>query len=868
MKRFGAFCTAISSAALALMAERASLAATYVIDDFDGGADPRLISSSFLPVNGTPHFPGSIFDVFGPTTRSVNTDFADDSAGTFPADVFGIVPSGKLDVFFGVEDLLNPNHGGGGSATWTFDISGLSGLQVEIDFSAMGDFESGDNSHSFTFRIDGVPAGQLSINSNDAAVGSYTMEGGAIVSLADPLELSDDLGTRMIKNDFSTRSQTALTGTGSVLEISYVAGVNDGGSEPFAFDNLTLRDGVVVTPTPRAIPELQGPGAATPFPGDLVSTSGVVVGDFQGIGAPNGQLGGFFLQDPVGDANPATSDGIFVASTLVDVAVGDLVTVVGRAVENAGHTELQSVTSISIAGSAPLPAPTPIALPEPVNGDLERFEGMLVSPPSGMTLQQNFFQGRYGQLTLASPDDFGVPGRLYQSTQRFDAGSPARAALADENERRLIVLDDGQDQIALGDNPVPVPYLSQPVGDPPTFPPAVLRAGDAVANLVGCIDYGLITTPTSSNRFDYRLHPTSAPNFTAQNPRPAPPALVGSLRVISANVLNYFTTLGSRGADTASELSRQRAKLVSAILGSGAAIAALQEVENGDTASADLSASLNAVAGPGTFAFVPTGVVGGDEIKVAFLYRPAIVTPIGPAAILDDSVNPAAISTKNRPAIAQTFEVVATGGRLTLVNNHFKSKGSNCNVATPGTNEIVDPDLGDGQGNCNLTRTSMANALVAWLATDPTGTGDPDFLILGDLNSYAEEDPIQALEAAGFSDLAEHYVGPNRYSFVFDGQSGTLDYALVNAALLPQVLGLVEWHINADEPAVINYDQSFNPPGYYSPDAFRSADHDPIVIAVPEPAALAGLCAGASGLAALARRRERQQRGRRSMPIS
>ena len=73
--------------------------------------------------------------------------------------------------------------------------------------------------------------------------------------------------------------------------------------------------------------------------------------------------------------------------------------------------------------------------------------------------------------------------------------------------------------------------------------------------------------------------------------------------------------------------------------------------------------------------------------------------------------------------------------------NHLKSKGSAC---------AGDPDTGDGSGNCNLTRTAAAEALVKWLATDPT---DQDTvgreLIMGDLNSYDKEDPIDALIAGG-----------------------------------------------------------------------------------------------------------------------
>ena len=75
--------------------------------------------------------------------------------------------------------------------------------------------------------------------------------------------------------------------------------------------------------------------------------------------------------------------------------------------------------------------------------------------------------------------------------------------------------------------------------------------------------------------------------------------------------------------------------------------------------------------------------------------------------------------------------------------NHLKSKGSACDA----------PDAGDGQGNCAAVRASAATQLAAWLATDPTGTGDPDILLLGDYNSYAEEDSITALANAGFTNL-------------------------------------------------------------------------------------------------------------------
>jgi hypothetical protein len=844
MPRTGCRSVARSVALVALWLAAASRARAdiFVIDDFEGGEDPRLVGRAIAPGHGSPRFPGSAFDVFGPTDRGVSHDFADDSAGSFPGDSFGIVPTASAGSFFGVEDLANPDHpAGGGTAAWSFDVSGLSGLSVSIRFSAMGDFEPGDNAHTFAFWIDGVLAGQVAIDANAAATFAYAMEGGSVVALDDPLELTDDLGTRVIDNSFTTASFTALGATGDVLDVVYTAGPNDGGGEAFAFDDLVLSTGGA-GPAPRAIPEIQGAGPETPIPNQWVETTGVVVCDFQGGGASGG-LGGFFLQAVPGDGDAATSDGIFVASTLADVEVGDVATVVGRAVENEGQTHIRSVTSISIGAAGASVAPTPVALPEPVDGFLERYEGMWVEIVSPMTIQQNLFQGRYGQLTLGSPDDLGQSGRMLQPTERFDAGTPAALALADENQRRLLVLDDGEDVSAWGDDPVPVPYLSGPAGDPPVFPPAVRRAGDAVTDLVGCLDSGPVTTP-SAPRHDFRLHPTAAPIFAAGNPRPTAPAPAGGLRIASFNLHNYFTTLGSRGADTASERVRQRDKLVAALVGLGADVVGLVELENDTAAIADLVAALDAVAGAGSHAFVDTGPVGSDLVRVALVYRPDRVVPVGSFAVLDDAVDPAAITTRNRPAIAQTFQEVASGERFTAVVNHWKSKGSSCAVATPGTHEIADPDAGDGQGHCNATRLSMANALLAWLAADPTASADPDFLILGDLNAYRREDPVQALAAGGFTPLPELFGAG--YSYVFDGQAGRLDHALASPALVGQVTGAHEWHINADEPAVIDYDEDFNPPGYYGADAFRSSDHDPVVVAValPEPRALVALAPG------------------------
>jgi hypothetical protein len=97
------------------------------------------------------------------------------------------------------------------------------------------------------------------------------------------------------------------------------------------------------------------------------------------------------------------------------------------------------------------------------------------------------------------------------------------------------------------------------------------------------------------------------------------------------------------------------------------------------------------------------------------------------------------------------------------------------------------------------------------------------------LNAYAREDPITALKNAGYTDLLAARVGASAYTYVFKGQFGYLDHALSNASLTSQVAGVVPWHINADEPRALDYND-YNQPGLYSPDAYRSSDHDPVIV--------------------------------------
>jgi hypothetical protein len=387
-----------------------------------------------------------------------------------------------------------------------------------------------------------------------------------------------------------------------------------------------------------------------------------------------------------------------------------------------------------------------------------------------------------------------------------------------------VILDDGNNQQNIDPTLYPEGGLSAS---------NTLRVGDSLPSL----------TAIAEERFGvYRLQPVGPISFDHTNPRTAAPEAVGgNLRVASFNLLNFFNGDGSgggfpteRGANTLAEFNRQLAKEVSAISTLNGDIVGLMELENddpsvGQAAIEDLVDGLNAATSPGTYAFINTGIVGTDLIRVGILYKPAVVTPVGRYAIIDHTVDPRFLDTKNRPSVAQTFELNATGAKLTVVVNHLKSKGSACD-------DVGDPDTGDGQGNCNVTRTQAARAIVDWLATDPTGSLDPDYLLIGDMNSYAKEDPISAYVNGGFVDTIASYIGAGAYSYVFDGESGYLDHALASSSLGGQVNDVTEWHINSDEPTVLDYNVEFKTANqintFYAPDAYRSSDHDPVLVGV------------------------------------
>jgi uncharacterized protein len=593
--------------------------------------------------------------------------------------------------------------------------------------------------------------------------------------------------------------------------------------------------------------EIQGDGAATPIDGERIVARGVLTADFSsgsGVGIPTDQgLRGFFIEaiEADRDDDPLTSEGVFVFDFAGNAPgeLGDLIHVTGVAGEFRDVTQVsasrhQACDDTGVDTELPPPAELPLPADPFDRAELfEPLESMRVTHPE-LTVVEFFQLERFGEVRLSSG------GVLQNPTNVVDPDDDdAYEAIVLFNRANNIILDDGRTGQNLNRLPLgevdPLPYVE---------PGDTLRIGDQLRDHTTVLHFGF---------GEWRLQPIDIDAITQEfqenrtRPRPeTPPEVGGTMTVASFNVLNYFDGDGmgggfpnARGAVTLSELERQTAKLVDAIKRIDADVVGLIEIENDGgeyQATRTLVEALNDAYGDEVYDFVDTGVIGSDAIKVAYIYKPANVEASGDYAILDSSVDPRFDDSLNRPVLAQTFTELRTNEAVMVAVNHLKSKGSPC------APEDNDPR----QGNCNGVRDRAAEAMADWLATNPTGEDAKGTLIIGDLNAYAKEDPIRTLQESGYTDLLDSFApeGVMPYTYTFDATQGYLDHGLADEELLPFVTGTAAWNINADEVPAIDYQESegvrydfnrrFRTPevaeAYYQPDAFRSSDHDPVLI--------------------------------------
>ncbi|TFD72774.1 ExeM/NucH family extracellular endonuclease [Cryobacterium sp. Hb1] len=602
------------------------------------------------------------------------------------------------------------------------------------------------------------------------------------------------------------------------------------------------------TPVPddlTAIDAIQGTTDTSPLAGTVVKTSGVVTAAY-----PTGGFNGFYLQTAGtgGDldlASHTASHGVFAysKSAQAKVQIGDYVQVVGTVVEFFGMTEVTfgtvgDVTQLTDSTVAVTPAT--VSLPTNTQ-QRETLEGMLLAPQGDFTVTDNYRTNQYAEIGLAT----GTTALVNPSVTALPGSAQYQTALA-ENAGRAVTLDDGAttNYLAAANQGSPVPYLSTT---------APVRIGAAVS----------FRSPVV---FDFRndawkFQPTTAlvaanaatvqPVTFADTRTSAPKDVGGDIRLASFNVLNYFSTTGdsldgcryyrdragvpttvsggcaARGAATQISFERQQAKIVSAINALDADVVSLEEIENSaafgkdrDDALANLTAALNASVGSNVWAFVasPTALPASEDvIRTAFIYKPAVVETVGDSVILTESV---AFNGRAREPLAQAFQLIGDDESSFLaIVNHFKSKGS-------GTGDNA--DQGDGQGASNPTRIEQARALVAFADEVKTDSGIDRVFLTGDFNAYDMEDPIRVLLEAGYINQGDN---SGEYTYAFGGTVGSLDHVFASPEADAAVNAVDVWNINSVESVALEYSRyNNNVTDFYVADAFRSSDHDPVVL--------------------------------------
>ncbi|MBQ9916886.1 MAG: ExeM/NucH family extracellular endonuclease, partial [Microbacterium sp.] len=714
------------------------------------------------------------------------------------------------------------------------------------DATSTGLNPSGTNGQLFLANVAeslALPAGDV----DDPRVVDFLGYGSAAAFETAPAVVDGPNGTpnSLVRTDFTDTGDNSADFTNATT----VTPRNASGAEPEPEPSVTpTTEPTTPAPTPGeavAIRDIQGTGESSPLAGTTVTTRGVVTAAY-----PTGGYNGFYIQTPGtgGDIDVAAhtaSDAIFVfgSAATAKVQKGEFVEVTGVVSEYNSLTEISAPADGVRVLDEVAAAVQPAAIAWPAGEeDRESFEGMLLAPTGEFTVTNNYDTNRYAVLGLASgttplrsPTDVARPG----TTQYDDAVA--------DNDARGVILDDGAsvNYLTTGKNdPLPYVSLENPVrvGAAVTFEtPVILDFRNDVWTF----------QPTEQLTVDNAdtVQPASFENTRKSAPEP----VGGNVKISSFNVLNYFTTTaesvgctstyddregnpitarscpdnGPRGAANDENLERQQAKIVAAINGLGADVVSLEEIENSakfgkgrDAALSTLVAALNDALASEQWAFVPSPAAlpaSEDVIRTAFIYKKAVVEPVGDSVILDDP----AFANARQP-LAQAFAPVGdTDATILAIVNHFKSKGDSDPKATG--------DNADGiQGAFNGDRVRQAEALGNFAEERSAALGTDDVFLLGDFNSYTQEDPIEKLRSFGFEPLE---TGTGKYSYSYDGQSGSLDHVLASPSARELVTGTDIWNINAVEALALEYSRyNYNALNFYETSPYRSSDHDPVIV--------------------------------------
>ncbi|QEG22211.1 ExeM/NucH family extracellular endonuclease [Mariniblastus fucicola] len=525
---------------------------------------------------------------------------------------------------------------------------------------------------------------------------------------------------------------------------------------------------------------------------------------------------------------------------LAMMTIGLLILTIGLLIQFASHSSANAETNgsndVAVANHANLqPATTKQRSdnkPVVIEGDLSAIDwrshvGKKVVIKGELVVVDTYDLARRGQIKVARerlyiPTSQIDPNDSDPAENSFEGGSNVAKVVAAQkfNDNAIITIDDGTPKENIFP-PTLFPRLGKSI---PT-----VRIGSKITGVTGKLvkaGNNLLLVPSKRFRFTPAERP-ERPNVGKAN-----------VTVASFNVLNYFTTIdngrnNARGADSKSEFKRQEAKLVSAIIGLGADVIGLMELENNLESEKQLVAALNKEIGSEVFKAcgLPDGfdaAPGGENaIRVGIIYRSDRVSPVGEVSMVSDVAFDGA-----RTPIVQSFKPNRGSEKsFSLIVNHFKSKGGSDRA------DVANKNKGDGQGAYNATRRAQSLAICNYIDAMKQDDAEARVLVVGDLNAYGQEDPVDAMRAKGLVDLRERSAsgagdGERDYSYIYYGQSGNLDHAMATESLANDVTGIATWHINSDEPRFLDYNQEYNPKPLYEADPFRSSDHDPVLIGI------------------------------------
>jgi predicted extracellular nuclease len=592
----------------------------------------------------------------------------------------------------------------------------------------------------------------------------------------------------------------------------------------------------------RAIHELQGEDAVSPFANRDVLTRGIVTAR---------KTNGFFIQTPDGggDDRPETSEALFVFTGTVpaqSLVVGDDVRVSGRLVEFRASgaalpgtlTEITGPAMEHVASSQPLPAAIDLASLLPPPGSIvyrsreeqfERYEGMLVAAPSMDVVAPTNGFGELYAVVSGVPRPFREPG--VDIGEALPAKAPPAVPRFDGNFERVMLDSDDARFTVTEENAVAERF---PLNLPAGAPGSPVR----IASVAGPIDYA----------FDsYRVVlGVSAVASGDRQPVPVPAAAGAEFTIASLNLENFRD-------GTANFAARQEkaARLIVEVLRTPDI---LGTIEVGDLEDLQqLAALVNAAAGTAYDAYLEDGdgQPTGFEQNIGYLVNHARINVMATEQVYAGKTFEFGGSTDllhDRPPLVLEAQVIHTGTPVTVILNHLRS--------------LIDVNNHEPFGASGFTvgervrekRRLQAEDLADLIAERIT----ENLVVMGDMNAFEFNDglvdvvgtlkgspaPADKVVASSFdrwdyelADLADALPANDRYSYVFEGTAQVLDHMLVNQLMRQRLTRFTYSRNNADFPEAFESDFTVTT---------RLSDHDAAVAYFGPLANLAVAAAAAS----------------------